>query len=202
MRRLTMVVVLCVLGVLQMTAGIAEADTYTFQPTPADLWDLDHYKYYTWGIQWDIPNGESIAGASLFIDNINDWTVESGDVLYVHLLDDPLVGAKEWPDNQGGNALSGQGVLLTTYTDDDGYPNPTEDWQYDFSMSEVGSLNHYAADGLFGFGFDPDCHYNNDGVTLTVHTTPEPQAAVLIMMGIGLVFMKRRTAPVPCAATT
>jgi hypothetical protein len=50
-------------------------------------------------------------------------------------------------------------------------------------------LETYAMNGIFGFGFDPDCHYNNDGVTLTIETSvpvPEPTVGLLVTVGLGL----------------
>ena len=53
--------------------GMASALVYTFQPNdgagdPDDLWDLEHRKYYSWGVDWSIPTGEKIVGAKLFFD--------------------------------------------------------------------------------------------------------------------------------------
>lgn len=169
--------------------AVVQAGVYTFQPAPADLWDLDHYKYYTWGIGWSIPDGETLTGATLFIDNINDWQVEP-DILYIHLLDDPTIGVTSGTDNQNpADHFQGQGVLLTTYTDDDGWPNPPEDWIYTFAATQLDDLESYLANGVFGFGFDPDCHYFNDGITLTIETTetvPEPSVGLLVSVGLGL----------------
>jgi len=68
---------------------------------------------------------------------------------------------------------------------------------YYFTSAEVTKLNEYfnATDNTFGIGFDPDCHYFNDGIYLTLVTqkvndqgvshTPEP--ATLLLFGSGLV---------------
>ena len=41
---------------LMMISGVAaNAGTYTFKPSPPDLYDLPHGNYYTWGIKWDLP---------------------------------------------------------------------------------------------------------------------------------------------------
>lgn len=56
----------------------------------------------------------------------------------------------------------------------------------------------YAADGRAGFGFDPDCHYWNEGVRFNVTTTavPEPSSIVLILTGaipaLGMALRRRR----------
>lgn len=183
-----------VFGLFLLCPAVALAGSESWQPTPNDLWDLDHTQYITWGIGWSLPAGERITSASIFIDNINDWQVESGDIMYIHLLDNPQLGTHHWTDNEGGgDAFAGQGILLTTYTDDDGAPNPAEDFQYDFTPEQRTTLATYLDNGVFGLGFDPDCHYYNCGVTLTVTTAtiPEPAAGVL-MMAVGTVVLRTR----------
>ena len=109
----TLLVLGCLIGVTLCMAPSAHADIFTFQPTPANLWNLDHGKAYTWGLDWTAPEGQVITGAYLFFDDINDWTVESGDLLYIHLLDDPPVGAvfgfHVWPENAVGTVLVAPG---------------------------------------------------------------------------------------------
>lgn len=189
MKRLACVATVC--AGMMVGPSSAGADVFTFQPTPrADLWDLDHNQAYTWGINWSVPTGQEIRRVTLFIDNMNDWTVEPNDILYVHLLDNPALGGKAFTDSENpSDYFQGQGMLLTTYTDDDGWPNPAEDWTYTFTMGQIRMLETYAMNGIFGFGFDPDCHYNNDGVTLTIETSvpvPEPTVGLLVTVGLGL----------------
>jgi hypothetical protein len=201
MRKITLTTKICLWGLILLITGIAQAGTHSFQPSPPDLYDLDHWKYYTWGIDWNIPPGEFIQSASLSIDNINDWKVETGDILYIHLLDNPALGVTEFTDYQGGgDNFAGQGILLTTFTDDDGYPNPSEDWTYDFTASQINDLtslndltDYINNDGRFGLGMDPDCHYFNDGITLTISTCiPEPSTALFGLMTPRLFLLRKR----------
>ncbi len=65
-------------------------------------------------------------------------------------------------------------------------------------------LNHlinYAQSGIFGLGFDPDCHFENRGIKLTLTTTTNPggtgtnavpEPATLMLFGVGLLCFASR----------
>ncbi len=183
-----------------VSAGIASADITTtiFKPNPADLNDLDHYYYNTWGFNFDVPEGQYIVGAELKIKNIYDWTKEANDILYINLLDNPALGVKSFYDNQvGGNAFAGQGPLVGTWTDPvGGYARGVD---LSFDLAQLGLLDEFAAfaaDGRVGFGFDADCHYYNDGVSFHVKTAPVPEPTTMALLAAGgaAAFLRRRRA--------
>jgi len=161
-----------------------------------DLCDLSHGSYYTWGIDWNILQGERIVGAWLFMDNIRNYNDGPND-LWVHLLEGATAGVTVGTDNgAGGDYFAGQGTLLEHWVDLSDSP---QDITYIFTNYDIIDLGLYAVDGNFALGFDPDCHFYNDGITLTIKTThlPVPGAFWLLASGlIGLVSIKSRSGKV------
>ncbi len=173
-----------VCAILLTCNSVAYADIYELVPTPADLYDLDHHKYYTWGIDtpWDI-NGEVAVSATFSFENIRNWRNEP-NVLYIHLLDDARLGVKQYRDNQqGGDNFAGEGVLLKVYRN---LPATPQDLSFSFTPEQIVALNAYALDGRFAMGFDPDCHFYNDGAKLIVETAPVPEPSTIVLM-LGIV---------------
>jgi len=171
-------------SVVCLACSGALAEVYSLSPDPCDLGGLDHYYYYTWRIDRPWADTKQVTLATLTFSQIRNWDNHSND-LYVHLLDDASQpGVTGYWDNQGGgDAFAGEGVLLEHYED---LPSTPNDITYNFSPNDIAALNTYAAAGRFALGFDPDCHFLNDGVTLTV-TVPEPATTSLMVMGAGAV---------------
>jgi PEP-CTERM motif len=179
-------------ALLFIASSSLSAGTYFFNPTPSDLYDLVHQKYYTWGIEWDHTT-ETITEAVLTFTGIYDWRQEV-DSLYMHLLDDPAIGVTIGSDNEGGgDYFAGMGPWITTWSDPNGGSANKTNLSYSFSsLGLVDDLNAFAADGDFGIGLDADCHYYNEGIGLEITTSPIPEPATLSLLGIGFAMIGMR----------
>jgi hypothetical protein len=239
--------------ILPLLFVVAQATTFTFKPVDSisgdgnhnDLGDLDHTKAYTWGITGtstgpsystllsQLSTGYVITGATISISNLYNWDrADTGNQLFMHLLDNPETGVDVITDDPGdtgvndgvvsdyfGGALStnkvnykyvaygysnwytpvllstgATNIGLTTYADPDG-PVTVDQFSFLFTQPQLVTLTSYITNGHtggsgyadFGLGFDPDCHYSNDGVTFTITTgqasVPDGGATLLLVLG-------------------
>ena len=136
-----------VVSVVLLTAMISVAAnaSYVYEPTPKDLYDLDHYHFYVCKIDSiSIPANEQIQSASLSIEHIDNYA-DADNHLYIHLLSGNdfegvnfnANGIYAGYDNKhgGDNINAYDGIVLDTYIDAHGGGQP-ENYVYNFSNSD------------------------------------------------------------------
>ncbi len=182
----------------------ASGAVLTLTPSPADLYDLDHYSYYTWGINSTTAGvdlmGLPITQATLVFKNITNWDSSPND-LWVQLLDAAPAGVRTGNDSAAGDYFASStyaatGVAHAPLVDYHNIPSsPASTLRYTFDDAEMSALYRYIENGNnFALGFDPDCHFYNSGVELQLsyNPTPIPEPATLTLIVCGSLALIRQ----------
>jgi hypothetical protein len=203
------------LGTLAVTVKAGSYSFQPSDPDLADL-DHHNAYYWgisSSTLQNDVLAGNVITSARLTIFNIWDWRAEN-DILYINLLDDtkkPSSGNVTTITNENSNDNVANGnwfapasrsnryqgsTALTSWTDPVGGHSTNFNFVYDFTATQLSLLGNYIVDptynysngagNMFGLGFDPECHYYNQGVCLQITTAPPhvpDEATTLWMIG-------------------
>lgn len=188
----------------------------SFTPNPADLNDLDHHSLYTWRIDSGLPTA-TVTGATLTFVNIRNWD-SNPNTLFIHLLDTAkYAGVAQFIDDKTNSVPVSDitdDFANTRYHNDSGwlvaagtgdklldahsFGTTATTYVYNFTASELTTLNNFIRNGGdVALGFDPDCHYFNDGIKfdLTTASVPEVPAAAPLAAVVALVAgaqMRRR----------
>ena len=193
-----------IIGLLAVaTISFGGVITTEFSPSQGDLYDLPHETAYSWGIDYNLAQGEHVTSATLEISNVYNWEDNIWNALFIDLLDSPdKIGVKEYADfdhlSYGLDNSQWEEMVDHDYFVEKGYTLENIErlnWNnglfgkdgesisdskinlvsIDFNETQINALNSYLGnDGKFGFGVDADCHFYNDGFKFTMTTeTPE-----------------------------
>jgi hypothetical protein len=195
------------------TGSRAATTTMSFQPNPVDLNDLDHHYSDSWRIDNLNLSNVQITSASLSFSNIANWD-NNTNMLFVYLLDTAAhSGVTTFQDHPLSESPIGDivdhfangavipslisGSTAMTKLFQHSFTTTPTNYTFNFNTAQLLALQTYINNNHdVAFGFDPECHFFNDGITFTMTLTPVPEMAsaipALCLVALATAFEIRR----------
>lgn len=183
----------------------------SWSPNPSNLNNLDHHSLYTWRIDDLNVDPSKIRSVTLSFSSIRNWD-KNANVLHLHLLDTAKrSGVRSFIDDPAGaapvadltddfistryhnqsNWLVSAGTADTFLADQSFTLNPVN-WSFTLTPSQLAAFRSYVSNGNnVAFGFDPDRHFFNNGIIVTMLVPDSGMTLGLLGIALAAILLAR-----------